>query len=165
MAGPPVRERYNAKARGSTAGGSAHKKRKRPSNKEVAAGQLAEAQVSAADELANKSLESEGGEGRGGMSAKKRKRMDSYIVRPALEPNSSLFLGQKAQDGIPSGDAQAAPITRAVQQLVGESLIVVLARAEPVESNERQGAGREAGGQACAEGDRAAGKEEWGRER
>lgn len=28
MAGPPVRQRYNAKARGSVAGGSSHKKRK-----------------------------------------------------------------------------------------------------------------------------------------
>lgn len=68
MAGPPVRERYNSKARGSVAGGS-HKKRKRPKNKD---------DPNAPDEPV---VVDEPGDGRGKMSAKKRKRMDSYIVR------------------------------------------------------------------------------------
>lgn len=69
MAGPPVRERFNAKARGSVAGGSAHKKRKRPNAKVQAEGsdvEMGETKV----------VEPLGG----GMSSKKRKRMESYIV-------------------------------------------------------------------------------------
>ncbi len=76
MAGPPVRERYNAKARGSTAGGS-HKKRKRTKkvdseNPTGEDGQVMEVQPE---------REEEEGESRGKMSSKKRKRMESYIVR------------------------------------------------------------------------------------
>ena len=73
MAGPPVRERYNAKARGSVAGGSHKKKRK---------------QKPAVDEDGEVAVDGNGledieesGDGRGKMSSKKRKRMDSYIVR------------------------------------------------------------------------------------
>ena len=66
-AGPPVRERYNAKARGSVAGGS-HKKRRRTGNKQEAG------------EGEGQHEEEQPGDGRGKMSAKKRKRMDSYIV-------------------------------------------------------------------------------------
>jgi ATP-dependent RNA helicase DHX37/DHR1 len=72
MAGPPVRERYNAKARGSVAGGSAgHKKRKRPASKPRVEGSDVEMEESV------KVAEPVGG----GMSSKKRKRMESYIVR------------------------------------------------------------------------------------
>lgn len=74
MAGPPVRERYNAKARGSTAGGG-HKKRKRPKIKEV------NEDGTPVDSPAAPPVEVEAeGDGRGKMSSKKRKRMDSYIV-------------------------------------------------------------------------------------
>lgn len=83
MAGPPVRERYNSKARGSTAGGGSHKKRKRPSKAAPPADVNAEdgedGQQTAHAEVEREKLPMEG-EGRGGMSAKKRKRMDSYIV-------------------------------------------------------------------------------------
>jgi ATP-dependent RNA helicase DHX37/DHR1 len=74
MAGPPVRERYNAKARGSVAGGG-HKKRKRPKNKEVTEDGTPVEQSTAPPEVQGE------GDGRGKMSSKKRKRMDSYIVR------------------------------------------------------------------------------------
>lgn len=84
MAGPPVRERYNSKARGSTAGGGSHKKRKRPSKAvplaDVGGEDGEDAQQLAQVEVQMEKLPMEG-EGRGGMSAKKRKRMDSYIVR------------------------------------------------------------------------------------
>ena len=64
----PVQQRYNAKARGSTAGGS-HKKRKRP-------------RASLEDEVSVSALPIvEYEEGRRNMSAKKRKRFDSYVVR------------------------------------------------------------------------------------
>ena len=72
MAGPPTQQRYNAKARGSVAGGS-HKKRKRPKTHR---GEEDDA-ISAP---AGGTLGDEGGSGRGKMSAKKRKRLDSYIV-------------------------------------------------------------------------------------
>lgn len=61
---PPVRERYNAKARGSDGGGS-HKNRKRKAKQsEPEEAKLAQPH----HEL--------------GMSSKKRKRLDSYIVSP-----------------------------------------------------------------------------------
>jgi ATP-dependent RNA helicase DHX37/DHR1 len=79
MAPPPRHERYNAKARGSVAGGSSHKKRKRPSQR---AGEEDEVFVpreepSSAEAIAlasEMSLKS-------GMGTKKRKRLESYIVR------------------------------------------------------------------------------------
>ncbi|WRT64167.1 uncharacterized protein IL334_001096 [Kwoniella shivajii] len=71
MAGPPVRERYNSRARGSVAGGSSHKKRKR---------------VKSQDEIEN-AVEG-GGEiqevkedAMAGMSSKKRKRFESYMAK------------------------------------------------------------------------------------
>lgn len=63
---PPVRERYNAKARGSVAGGSSHKNRKRKA-KHQDDGEPAEVKP------AQPHYEE-------GMSSKKRKRLDSYIV-------------------------------------------------------------------------------------
>ncbi len=60
---PPVRERYNAKARGSVAGGSSHKNRKRKSkHTEPEEEQLSQPHHEP------------------GMSSKKRKRLDSYIA-------------------------------------------------------------------------------------
>jgi len=92
MAGPPVRERYNAKARGSTAGGS-HKKRKRVKDKQ--------AEGSDNDASAVPTIVDVDAEARGKMSSKKRKRMDSYIVR--VYPTSSCAMltmtEQKAEDG------------------------------------------------------------------
>ncbi|WVQ70890.1 hypothetical protein IAR50_000415 [Cryptococcus sp. DSM 104548] len=62
MAGPPVRERYNAKARGSVAGGDSHKKRKqrRPQDNEAAEPEDAAT---------------------AGMSSKKRKRFESFMAK------------------------------------------------------------------------------------
>lgn len=130
MAGPPVRERYNSKARGSTAGGGSHKKRKRPSKASAPAvnedGE-GEGQADGVREETREKLPMEG-EGRGGMSAKKRKRMDSYIVclsdlhsplagtRPPRDPADRL--GQEAQDGIPARDTQTASLTRAFRRIV-----------------------------------------------
>ncbi|BEI97871.1 hypothetical protein CcaverHIS631_0301700 [Cutaneotrichosporon cavernicola] len=61
---PPVRERYNSKARGSVAGGSSHKNRKRKAKRE---GEPEEAKLAQPHHEA-------------GMSSKKRKRLDSYIA-------------------------------------------------------------------------------------
>lgn len=101
MAGPPVRERYNSRARKSVAGGSSHKKRKRPSSNhpkehldsvgeghhdDEGAGGYAESSTMALQtQEIRKPLE---GEGRGDMSAKKKKRLDSYIVRASPSPAS-----------------------------------------------------------------------------
>ena len=64
----PIQQRYNAKARGSVAGGS-HKKRKGP-------------RAAVADDVSVSALPIlEHDEGRGKMSAKKRKRFDSFVVR------------------------------------------------------------------------------------
>jgi ATP-dependent RNA helicase DHX37/DHR1 len=68
----PVQERYNAKARGSVAGGSTHKKRKRVKSKISEDGQVAPVVIH--------QDEGEEGDGRGKMSTKKRKRFDSYVV-------------------------------------------------------------------------------------
>ncbi|WWC86272.1 uncharacterized protein L201_001145 [Kwoniella dendrophila CBS 6074] len=74
MAGPPVRERYNAKARGSVAGGSSHKKRKRIRR----------------DENGDPIFQQEEGENSNtlkeddptaGMSSKKRKRFESFMAK------------------------------------------------------------------------------------
>jgi ATP-dependent RNA helicase DHX37/DHR1 len=77
MAPPPRHERYNAKARGSVAGGSSHKKRKRQPQRvveedgsEVEQDPSSAAAIAMASEM---SLQS-------GMSTKKRKRLESYIV-------------------------------------------------------------------------------------
>ena len=91
--GPPVRQRYNAKARQSTLGGSAHKKRRRST--------IAQDDVTAEDHTMEASTEldmilpgqkeierqsrmetlrremSEKGEQ---LSSKKRKRLDAFIV-------------------------------------------------------------------------------------
>lgn len=69
MAGPPVRERYNAKARGSVAGGGSHKKRKR----------LGAAKAAGSEDESGAPAPVQPAPGQG-MSAKKRKRMESYIV-------------------------------------------------------------------------------------
>jgi ATP-dependent RNA helicase DHX37/DHR1 len=75
MAGPPVRERFNAKARGSTAGSGGHKKRKRPSAKARAEALGSDGDVEMKEPV--KAAEPPAG---AGMSSKKRKRMESYIV-------------------------------------------------------------------------------------
>lgn len=62
---PPVRERYNAKARGSVAGGKSHKKGKRKHRQD---------EPEEPEQLKQPHHEI-------GMSSKKRKRLDSYIVR------------------------------------------------------------------------------------
>ncbi|KAK8865947.1 hypothetical protein IAR55_001096 [Kwoniella newhampshirensis] len=71
--GPPVRERYNAKARGSVAGGSSHKKRKRVKRDE--AGDPVFEEV--AEEEANVGAADPGA----GMSSKKRKRFESFMAK------------------------------------------------------------------------------------
>ena len=82
MGPPPTRERYNAKARGSVAGGS-HKKRTRPKNKAILEGDDEnDVDVVGVEQAAVE----EQRDGRGKMSSKKRKRLDSYIVRRPLHP-------------------------------------------------------------------------------
>ena len=79
---PPKQERFNAKARGSVAGGS-HKKRKRPRQTQLIDEEEAEHGVSQSP-LVLESVQGIGEAetlGRGKMSAKKRKRMESYVVR------------------------------------------------------------------------------------
>jgi ATP-dependent RNA helicase DHX37/DHR1 len=78
MAPPPRHERYNAKARGSVAGGSSHKKRKRgsqaPKEGDDVFVEREEPSTAASIALASEmSLQS-------GMGTKKRKRLESYIV-------------------------------------------------------------------------------------
>lgn len=68
MAGPPVRQRYNAKARGSVAGGSSHKKRKRGPPRADAEGDGEDATGPGESSIG------------AGMSSKKKKRLESYIV-------------------------------------------------------------------------------------
>lgn len=103
MAGPPVRERYNAKARGSTAGGS-HKKRKQKKPKApvvvdedgvpIPTGKRDEVmQDQSEDELGHE------GEGKGKMSSKKRKRLDSYIVSAARSTKQSSSADWSSQLG------------------------------------------------------------------
>lgn len=82
---PPKHERYNAKARGSVAGGSAHKKRKRPSTKSVASEHEGAAFAAGAEDMGSSSgvgklAREHGLEVEQGMSSKKKKRLDSYIV-------------------------------------------------------------------------------------
>ncbi|WVW82347.1 hypothetical protein I302_104354 [Kwoniella bestiolae CBS 10118] len=71
MVGPPVRERYNAKARGSVAGGSSHKKRKRIKQAEH------DGEAGGADESNAPAVE----DPTAGMSSKKRKRFESFMAK------------------------------------------------------------------------------------
>ncbi|KAK4687994.1 ATP-dependent RNA helicase DHX37/DHR1, partial [Tremellales sp. Uapishka_1] len=66
----PVQERYNAKARGSVAGGSAHKKRKR-----------VKARVEEDEDEGGPSTSTPVVDIGAGMSSKKKKRLDSYIAK------------------------------------------------------------------------------------
>ena len=76
---PPTQQpRFNAKARGSVAGGS-HKKRKRP---KTHLGKAEDGKHEVDQIKEELTIAAEGISGRGKMSAKKRKRLDSYIVRP-----------------------------------------------------------------------------------
>ncbi|WWC66285.1 uncharacterized protein I206_100186 [Kwoniella pini CBS 10737] len=72
MAGPPVRERYNAKARGSVAGGSSHKKRKRIKRDEN--GDPIFDEVDQSDERV-------ADDPTAGMSSKKKKRFESFLAK------------------------------------------------------------------------------------
>lgn len=71
MAGPPVRQRYNAKARGSVAGGSSHKKRKNITKERT---------EEHAQDNDNDQHDAELEDPTAGMSSKKRKRFESYMV-------------------------------------------------------------------------------------
>lgn len=75
MAGPPVRQRYNAKARGSVAGGSSHKKRKNITKERTEE----DAQDNEADQHGAVFEDPTAG-----MSSKKRKRFGSYMVCPSV---------------------------------------------------------------------------------
>lgn len=91
--GPPVRQRYNAKARQSTIGGSAHKKRRRSTvnNEDVPVGTLASEATAELDmilpgqketerqsrlEAMRREITDQGEQ----LSSKKRKRLDAFIV-------------------------------------------------------------------------------------
>lgn len=73
MAGPPVRQRYNAKARGSVAGGSSHKKRKNITKERT---------EEHAQDNGNDQHDAGLEDPTAGMSSKKRKRFESYMVCP-----------------------------------------------------------------------------------
>jgi ATP-dependent RNA helicase DHX37/DHR1 len=90
MAPPPKQIRYNAKARGSVAGGSSHKKRKRQSQAPPAGsisinsdGEQVEqgSEQSVIPDKEDTAVEEELPLGHG-MGSKKRKRLESYIVCP-----------------------------------------------------------------------------------
>lgn len=92
--GPPVRQRYNAKARQSTLGGSAHKKRRRSTVPQedvptqdvdmesgseldmIMPGQK-EAERQSRMDVTRREMTEKGEQ----MSSKKRKRLDAFIVR------------------------------------------------------------------------------------
>lgn len=90
MAPPPRHERYNAKARGSVAGGSSHKKRKRQPVAPVEQEVSDEEARDGGESLAAMARRMSGGEG---ISTKKRKRLESYIVRG----DDLLSLGRKGK--------------------------------------------------------------------
>ncbi|OCF55427.1 ATP-dependent RNA helicase DHX37/DHR1 [Kwoniella mangroviensis CBS 10435] len=73
MVGPPVRERYNAKARGSVAGGSSHKKRKRAKKNDD--------DGDAPNDMAEGSSSTVVEDPTAGMSSKKRKRFESFMAK------------------------------------------------------------------------------------
>ncbi|WVQ97439.1 hypothetical protein IAU59_004552 [Kwoniella sp. CBS 9459] len=77
MAGPPVRQRYNAKARGSTAGGSSHKKRKRTA---AQAGDVEGAEDGVGQGSAGIAMEVDD-DPAAGMSGKRKKRFESFMAK------------------------------------------------------------------------------------
>lgn len=141
MAGPPVRERFNAKARGSTAGSGGHKKRKRPSAKARAEALGSDGDVEMKEPV--KAAEPPAGSG---MSSKKRKRMESYIVsyfrrRVSRAGSDQLtIVGQKAQVRIQIGDYQAPGLPGPFHVLVSQYAVFLLARPKSFQPDQRTGA-------------------------
>lgn len=109
MAGPPVRQRYNAKARGSVAGGSSHKKRKNLSKERTEE----DAQDNETDQHAAVFEDPTAG-----MSSKKRKRFESYMVCPSIcvylvwVTDQAFNTGQKTQIRTASRNLQTFTIPR-----------------------------------------------------
>ncbi|WVO12956.1 hypothetical protein L204_100565 [Cryptococcus depauperatus] len=97
MAGPPVRQKYNAKARGSVAGGSTHKKRKAVSQK----GQFED------DAEEDGELEEQDDDSLPAMSSKKRKRFESYMNKK-LKSEQRLETFKLLQSLAPSASTSAA---------------------------------------------------------
>ncbi|RSH92899.1 putative ATP-dependent RNA helicase DHR1 [Saitozyma podzolica] len=113
---PPKHERYNAKARGSVAGGSAHKKRKRPSTKSIAS-EHEDAAFPAGAEVAFSSgagrlAREHGLEVEQGMSSKKKKRLDSYIAKK-LKSEARLKTMQRLAALAPSTSTSASLLSSA----------------------------------------------------
>ncbi|ORX35970.1 P-loop containing nucleoside triphosphate hydrolase protein [Kockovaella imperatae] len=131
MGGPPTYQRYNAKARGSVAGGS-HKKRKRP---KVHRGE-AEGGGQDGDEGGHGIGEVTEGSGRGKMSAKKRKRLESYVTKKlkneekaetlkllaSLTPSTSTLSALASSSTL--GQRPMAPVSAQERQDTREDLIV-----------------------------------------
>ncbi|WVR05910.1 hypothetical protein IAU60_002936 [Kwoniella sp. DSM 27419] len=99
MAGPPVRERYNAKARGSVAGGSTHKKRKRVSRVEGAEGAQDAAESSAGGVTDDDPA--------AGLSGKKKKRFESFMAKK-LKSEQRLETIRLLQSLAPSAPTSAS---------------------------------------------------------
>ncbi|OCF41767.1 ATP-dependent RNA helicase DHX37/DHR1 [Kwoniella heveanensis CBS 569] len=78
MAGPPVRQRYNAKARGSTAGGSSHKKRKRTT---TTSREHEQDGVAGIGESSGRGITEVDEDPASGMSGKKKKRFESFMAK------------------------------------------------------------------------------------
>ncbi|AFR97931.1 ATP-dependent RNA helicase DHX37/DHR1 [Cryptococcus neoformans C23] len=98
MAGPPVRQRYNAKARGSVAGGSSHKKRKNITKEHTEE----DAQDNEADQHGAVFEDPTAG-----MSSKKRKRFESYMAKK-LKSEQRLETFKLLQSLAPSSSTSAS---------------------------------------------------------
>ncbi|XAO23129.1 hypothetical protein I312_101907 [Cryptococcus bacillisporus CA1280] len=98
MAGPPVRQRYNAKARGSVAGGSSHKKRKNITKERT---------EEHAQDNDNDQHDAELEDPTAGMSSKKRKRFESYMAKK-LKSEQRLETFKLLQSLAPSSSTSAS---------------------------------------------------------
>ncbi|KIR24887.1 ATP-dependent RNA helicase DHX37/DHR1 [Cryptococcus deuterogattii LA55] len=102
MAGPPVRQRYNAKARGSVAGGSSHKKRKNITKERT---------EEHAQDNGNDQHDAGLEDPTAGMSSKKRKRFESYmnsIQAKKLKSEQRLETFKLLQSLAPSSSTSAS---------------------------------------------------------
>ncbi|PWN54497.1 P-loop containing nucleoside triphosphate hydrolase protein [Violaceomyces palustris] len=107
MAGPPVRVRYNAKARQSTAGGSTHKKKKSAkvrnadaidSNTQmIVPGSEEDLRRKEQERLRKELLAASGRDQDGPVSSKKRKRLDAYIESRLKKEERAKIMAKLAE--------------------------------------------------------------------
>lgn len=125
--GPPVKERYNAKARQSVLGGSGHKKRRKAKDKQHVEGSGDEAPFEGFDsnaeilpektektklEMMRRDLVGDDQN----MSSKKRKRLDSYIAKKLKQESRLESLAILAQHALPSHIPSALKSTSTLGQ-------------------------------------------------